>query len=960
MIGLFANPGFLIVAAALISVPIIIHLINRMRFKRIRWAAMEFLLKAQKRTRRRLIIEQLLLLALRCFMIALVGFLVSRFVGCGDAGLAGKPNLHLVLLDDSPSMMEHWKEGDLNHPIDVAKSEILSKRIAKELSKSRTTDQLVILPLSEVPGFNPEDKEQLGSITYERLNDEKNLKGLEEKIAELKASMVHVDMMSGVKHARKIMDQYNQSQITLHVVGDYRDRDWSGQQGDALLKELLDLAAVKKSELKIRLIDTVYPARAQGQASPSSRDNVGIVEVRPSSRIVGKNMPVQFTVKVQNFGTGVRDLSLVVRDETTGLDDLGINFNPTVPFNMIGNEAILTFEKRFNPELKAGESYFAHLSVRLTSPQLGPLENDALAADNIRHVGVEVRDKVPILVIDGAGVGSAQTNTGQFEGGDSFFISRSLQSVPGSSYQIVYATDLIGGARDPAVVLERPDLNKFPTIFVLNVPTLKAKQVESLENFVKDGGGVAFFMGPAVNGLDYNKLLYRDGKGIFPAPLKNPYFPGPNDPPLAEKAGDAPQLIIREEKFKGRDDKVNNATPIFGPIFEDEKSKVPLSHLPVRRYWQVARNQWKEEPEKVFELATLPNDAPAVAFQDRVAEILNVEKSQAIKEILDNKEFSKYHKGLNRRIALVKTAVIPGSEAKAFQLANEIFLLLNDKGFAKQKEDFPDLFEFWSNSDPNVQRVGGQLRALREDVLYGDPYIVVKKHEKGKVVAVMSTAGKDWNDWAGGSAASMLFAPFIWELQNYLSSQGSEGNLSTGTTIPITLDAAPFKAASLKLNRFFMQTDIGKAAQKSAFGSQILQEDNGKYNIILKKHSKPGLYLTELIDENAQGKGPIAQWAHVFNIDTAAEGNLARVGSDRLEQEMLKAKELGGDIIVIGADARDGTLVAKNSDFSESPWLFLIMLLVLVAEQALAVHLSFHMKNAENELLAAGATRATV
>jgi hypothetical protein len=56
MLELFTNPGFLAVAGALISAPIIIHLINRMRFKRLRWAAMEFLLKAQKRNRRRLII----------------------------------------------------------------------------------------------------------------------------------------------------------------------------------------------------------------------------------------------------------------------------------------------------------------------------------------------------------------------------------------------------------------------------------------------------------------------------------------------------------------------------------------------------------------------------------------------------------------------------------------------------------------------------------------------------------------------------------------------------------------------------------------------------------------------------------------------------------------------------------------------------------------------------------------
>src|SRR5437667_11523494 len=156
MEALFGHAGFLIVAAALVSVPIIIHLINRMRFKRIRWAAMEFLLKAQKRTRRRLIIEQLLLLALRCIMLALVGFLVSRFVGCGDTNLGGKPNLHLVLLDDTPSMQDQWKEeGQWKNCFDVAKSDILVKKIAKGLSVSKTNDRLVILPLSKIndPGF---------------------------------------------------------------------------------------------------------------------------------------------------------------------------------------------------------------------------------------------------------------------------------------------------------------------------------------------------------------------------------------------------------------------------------------------------------------------------------------------------------------------------------------------------------------------------------------------------------------------------------------------------------------------------------------------------------------------------------------------------------------------------------------------------------------------------------------
>src|SRR5450755_3128252 len=67
----FVNPWFMAAGGALVSSPILIHLINRMRFKRVRWAAMEFLLKSQKRNRRRLIIEQLILLLLRILLVLL-------------------------------------------------------------------------------------------------------------------------------------------------------------------------------------------------------------------------------------------------------------------------------------------------------------------------------------------------------------------------------------------------------------------------------------------------------------------------------------------------------------------------------------------------------------------------------------------------------------------------------------------------------------------------------------------------------------------------------------------------------------------------------------------------------------------------------------------------------------------------------------------------------------------------
>src|SRR5712691_8045282 len=54
------------------SIPIIIHLLNRKRYRVVPWAAMRFLLAAQKRTVRKLRIEQWLLLAIRTLLILLL------------------------------------------------------------------------------------------------------------------------------------------------------------------------------------------------------------------------------------------------------------------------------------------------------------------------------------------------------------------------------------------------------------------------------------------------------------------------------------------------------------------------------------------------------------------------------------------------------------------------------------------------------------------------------------------------------------------------------------------------------------------------------------------------------------------------------------------------------------------------------------------------------------------------
>src|SRR6516162_1453089 len=129
---LFLNPWYMVAGGAMVSSPILIHLINRMRFKKIKWAAMEFLLKSQKRNRRRLIIEQLILLALRCLLVLLAVLLVSRYLGLSFAFFEPQNTLHVVVLDDTLSMSDQWREdGDTHNTFQVAK-----EQIAKEIARN--------------------------------------------------------------------------------------------------------------------------------------------------------------------------------------------------------------------------------------------------------------------------------------------------------------------------------------------------------------------------------------------------------------------------------------------------------------------------------------------------------------------------------------------------------------------------------------------------------------------------------------------------------------------------------------------------------------------------------------------------------------------------------------------------------------------------------------------------------
>ena len=97
-----------------ISIPIIIHLLNRRRHRTIKWAAMQFLLKATRESRGKKRLRHILILTCRALGIAaLIAAaaipIVSKLFGLGG----GKPDLIVLVFDRSASMEANPKNGTI-------------------------------------------------------------------------------------------------------------------------------------------------------------------------------------------------------------------------------------------------------------------------------------------------------------------------------------------------------------------------------------------------------------------------------------------------------------------------------------------------------------------------------------------------------------------------------------------------------------------------------------------------------------------------------------------------------------------------------------------------------------------------------------------------------------------------------------------------------------------------------
>ena len=101
----FLTSTFLIALVAAAG-PVLIHLLNRRRYRTIDWAAMEFLRAAIRRSKRIMEIRDLLLLLLRTLAVLLFVLAMARpfFSSSGENAYKGEPVHAVMIIDNSLSM----------------------------------------------------------------------------------------------------------------------------------------------------------------------------------------------------------------------------------------------------------------------------------------------------------------------------------------------------------------------------------------------------------------------------------------------------------------------------------------------------------------------------------------------------------------------------------------------------------------------------------------------------------------------------------------------------------------------------------------------------------------------------------------------------------------------------------------------------------------------------------------
>jgi len=452
----------LVAAAA----PLIIHLLNRRRYRLVDWAAMDFLLEASSRSRSLLQLRDILLLALRTAAVALFGLAIARPFFTSRAGAkAGNGPVHAVLVIDNSLSMGREKLGGTTL---LADAQARAREFAAELPAG---SRVSVVPLcgpeggfSFDPRRTPEDVEEaINAITVVDRG------GGAAAAADLAA------------RAAKLAPDLPDKRVVF--IGDQQVVNWPGDA--ATLVTQAEGGAFEGMQ--------VVPVPA------TDRDNTWIESLTLEDGIGDTETPAVFTALVRHEGAAGRPAVPVA------LSVDGVEVATQVIDLEPGQSREVTFIHQFDSAASADRPAFSTARVSLPA--------DALPGDDTRSLVVPVVASLPVVFADQYGAEGEQPRQNRY--GETRHLRRLLAPLTER-----------GGDQKHLVAVRHVRLDQIDRDLLADVRLVVVAGVRSpgevvpvLREFVAQGGQLVIAAGAEFDADEWQSGGWRDGLGILPLPL---------------------------------------------------------------------------------------------------------------------------------------------------------------------------------------------------------------------------------------------------------------------------------------------------------------------------------------------------------------------------------------------------------------------------------------------------------
>ncbi len=425
---------------------------------------MHLIAPIQRTNRRRIRLEQLILLLVRMAILALLAFCMAAPVLTDWRALSGDAKTSLAILFDNSYSMEAGAVG--------ATGLETAKRSAAQLIEHQRRGSDVSISL------------MAGGKTFGSTASTTNRGKAADGLRGLPSGFGAADIPNSFEHATSAIGSMQHPKRDLVIISDFQAKDWTGDAASALRQatELVDAIPIR-------------PAVTLMQVGSLMIDNLSVQSIDISPAVVAAGQPVSIRVNVRNHsevafpGIGV-NMQIDRQDRQSGTLDLGA-----------GEDGQLVFQHTF-----ADPGTYV-VGVRADADTL-PIDNSYLAV-------VEVWERLPVLLVDGdPHPETLQSETGFLRLALSPFLTAASLAPP-----------LLDDANAPGDLLEatairlsdlRSDSFDGHRVVVLaNVAKLSAEQLASLKGFVRAGGSLLVFPGDRVD-ADWYRSQMCVNAGLMP------------------------------------------------------------------------------------------------------------------------------------------------------------------------------------------------------------------------------------------------------------------------------------------------------------------------------------------------------------------------------------------------------------------------------------------------------------